>query len=94
MKFRISFFFFLILIIKPYQASSTYHKAYIPDAPGSEFRQLNLHLFEAAKSGDTKVIENLLSKGASATARDRFGNTALLLAARVSKSKSLEVLLA
>ena len=65
----------------------------IPKAPGAEFRQLNRHLFESAKKGYVKALEKYLDAGASVKARDRFGNTALLIAARAHKIKSVKTLL-
>lgn len=39
-------------------------------------------MFEAAKKGETKIVEQLLNKGVSVHAADRFGNTALHFAAK------------
>ena len=44
-------------------------------------RTLNFFLFEAAQKGCVEMARNLLEQGASLSARERFGNTPLLLAA-------------
>ena len=58
-----------------------------------EPRQLNEKLFEAAKKGRTDEAIDFLRQGASVEARDRFGNTALLLAARTPRVKLVRTLL-
>ncbi len=67
----------------------------IPVKPieGSESRQLNELLFEAAEKGLTDDVKTLLSEGASVEARDRFGNTALLLAALSGKYHTVQALI-
>ncbi len=47
----------------------------------SNSRQLNFFLFDAAKKGCGVVAAGLLDQGASLAARDRFANTAFVLAA-------------
>ena len=74
-------------MLQPIQAEDTTPP--IPNAPGAEFRQLNQRLFEAAKMGYEEEVLTYLNAGASVKGRDRFGNTALLLAARTNKKKSV-----
>ncbi|TDI53987.1 MAG: ankyrin repeat domain-containing protein [Alphaproteobacteria bacterium] len=54
----------------------------ITQQPGElDSRQLNFFLFDAAQKGCGAVAVGLLDQGASLAARDRFANTALVLAA-------------
>jgi ankyrin repeat protein len=48
--------------------------------------ELNFHLFEAATKGCKEVVEDLLSRGATVLARDRMGNSAMMLAARMGRT--------
>ena len=51
-------------------------------AGGSEnFRKLNFYLFDAAERGCLELAERFVAAGADISARDRFGNTALNIAA-------------
>ncbi len=54
-------------------------------AHGQDARQLNFLLFDAAKKGRTVEVISLLKQGASVTARERIGNTAMSLAAPGSR---------
>jgi len=57
-------------------------------------RDLNFMLFDASARNCTKLMPVLLKEGASVTARDRFGSTALLIAARSGHVEAIEFLLA
>ena len=61
--------------------------------PSKDPRQLNFQLFESAKKGRTRDVLLYLKHGAAIKARDRFGNTALLLAAFSGRAKTVKVLL-
>lgn len=56
--------------------------------------RLNLLFFDAAERGCLELVERFLGLGVSIRARDRFGNTGLLLAARMGETKVMERLLA
>ena len=56
-------------------------------------RQLDFELFDAAKSGQTKDVLLLLKHGGSIKARDRFGNTPLLLAALSGTPMTVDILI-
>lgn len=56
-------------------------------------RRLNFMLFDAAERGCVHLSTQLLDLGASVQARDRFGNTALLLASRAGENRAVELLL-
>ncbi len=56
-------------------------------------RDLNFLLFDAVKSGCADLIEDLLASGASVEARDRFANTALILAAAAGQNEAIRILL-
>jgi ankyrin repeat protein len=56
-------------------------------------RDLNFMLFDAVKSGCTDPAAVLLAAGASVEARDRFGNTPLLLAAAAGQDEAIKLLL-
>ena len=62
-------------------------------AAAQDYRQLNFALFDAAKEGRTQQVIGLLEQGASLAARNRFGNTALLLAARSAPAATVDALL-
>ncbi len=47
-------------------------------------RALNFRLFDAAGEGDLERVRQLLDEGALVSARNRFGNTALIYAARAT----------
>lgn len=47
------------------------------------FRKLNFYLFDAAERGCLDLAERFVTAGADIGARDRFGNTALNIAARM-----------
>ncbi len=78
------------LVLASGPAGAGHNPDLIPSAPGAEFRVLNLRLFEAAEKGETEQVVQFLAEGASVKGRDRFGNTALLLAARVGRTKAVE----
>ncbi len=63
----------------------------LPEEP--LLRDLNFMLFEAVKSGCADLIEDLLASGASVGARDRFANTALVLAAAAGQNEAIRILL-
>lgn len=56
-------------------------------------RELNFMLFDASSRNCISLLETLLEAGASVSARDRFGNTALLVAARSGHDKAVTYLL-
>ena len=58
-----------------------------------EQRTLNFKLFEAAREGSAQEVKGLLQQGAAINARNRFGNTALLLAVRANKKEIAKTLL-
>ena len=58
---------------------------------GEEFRTLNLGLLDAAKKGEPELVASRLHEGASMHTRDRFGNTALIYAARAGDSDTARV---
>ncbi len=82
-----------VLAFLPAPAGAGHNPDLIPIAPGAEFRVLSLRLFEAAQKGETEKVVQLLAEGAPVEARDRFGNTALLVAARAGRTKAVQVLL-
>lgn len=49
---------------------------------------------DASKRGDVQVILDLLGSGADVNARDRYGQTALMLAAQAGHSEVVEILIA
>ena len=51
-------------------------------------------LLEMAKRGDNDAISNLLSKGADVNYQDKYGNTALMLAAMENRLDSIDFLMA
>lgn len=57
------------------------------------YRDLNTALFDHIKRGRTKESLAILSQGANLEARDRTGNTPLLLAARTARSKLVKKLI-
>lgn len=63
----------------------------LPREPTS--RDLNFMLFDAVKSGCTDLMAGLLAAGATIEARDRFGNTPLLLAAAAGQDAAIKLLL-
>ena len=71
-----------ILIIQP---------AYSTD--NGSYRDLNTALFDHIKRGRSEESLALLQQGANIEARDRSGNTALLLAASTARSKLLKKLI-
>jgi ankyrin repeat protein len=56
--------------------------------------QRSYHLFDAAERGCISLVERFLDEGAHLEARDRFGNTPLLLAARKGHTELVRFLLA
>ncbi len=56
-------------------------------------RTLNFFLFDSADRGCISIAKELLSRGASISARDRSGNTAVARAARHGETQFLEFLL-
>jgi len=88
--------FVMIAVFLPHEGKATdYYSTNIPVKiiEGSESRQFNQLMFEAAKKGLTEDVKILLTKGASVEARDRIGNTALLLAALSGKHHTVMALL-
>jgi hypothetical protein len=63
----------------------------LPQNAGNE---LNDQLWEAARSGDAKLVATLLDKGADVNARFRYGTTALFKAAERGHAEVVKVLLA
>ncbi len=59
----------------------------------SSQRELNFFLFDATAQGCTDLTSKFLQAGASVAARDRFGNSALLIAARMGQTQLLDLLL-
>jgi len=57
------------------------------------FRDLNTALFDEIKRGRSREALALLLQGANLEARDRFGNTPLLLAARTARYKLVKELI-
>ena len=62
-------------------------------ADATDPRALNMSLLDAAKKGDAALVESRLLDGASISTRDRFGNTALIYAARGAHVKTARVLI-
>lgn len=58
----------------------------------ADSRSLNLNLLDAAKSGEPEVVATRLREGASVKTRDRFGNTALIYAARGAHFEAARIL--
>lgn len=56
-------------------------------------RELNFMFFDSTSHGCLELTTTLLEGGASVHARDRFGNTALLIAARMGHTNILDLLL-
>ncbi len=59
----------------------------------TDLRTLNLSLLDAAKHGESELVESKLLDGASISTRDRFGNTALIYAARGAHVETARVLI-
>jgi ankyrin repeat protein len=49
---------------------------------------------DAVKRGDVRVVLDLLGQGTDVDARDRYGNTALMLAAHAGQREVIETLIA
>lgn len=62
-------------------------------ADSEEFRILNLSLLDAAKKGESQLVLSKLKEGASIRTRDRFGNSALIYAARTAHVDTARILL-
>ena len=62
-------------------------------ANADELRELNFKLFDAAKTNDVKQVKQLIEKGASVKARNRFGNSALIYASKVGNIELVKYLL-
>ena len=62
-------------------------------AATTDSRSLNLSLLDAAKKGEAALVESRLLDGASSSTRDRFGNTALIYAARGAHVETARVLI-
>ncbi len=58
----------------------------------TDLRTLNLSLLDAAKQGESELVASKLLDGASIDTRDRFGNTALIYAARGAHVETARVL--
>ena len=61
--------------------------------PAENHRQLSMELLESARDGRIEEVERLLDSGVPIKARNRFGNTALIYAARSCHRDLLEVLI-
>ncbi len=59
----------------------------------TDLRTLNLSLLDAAKRGESELVASRLLDGASISTRDRFGNTALIYAARGAHVGTARVLI-
>ena len=57
-------------------------------------RRRTFLMFDAAERGCVDLIRRLLAEGAPVDARDRFGNTALVIAARAGEDDAVKLLLA
>jgi uncharacterized protein len=62
-------------------------------AAGPDSLQVNNLLFEAARKGCASTLDELFKAGASRLARDRMGNTALAIAARMGRLSFVKALL-
>lgn len=62
-------------------------------AGGENFRKLNFYLFDAAERGCLELAERFVAAGADVNARDRFGNTALNIAARMGHKDVISLLI-
>jgi len=49
---------------------------------------------DAVKRGDVRIVLDLLGQGTDVDARDRYGNTALMLAAHAGQREVIETLIA
>ena len=67
---------------------------YIVNQTQLNSRVLNFLFFDAAERGCIELIHRFLDLGAAIEARDRFGNTGLLIAARAGENEIVELLLA
>ena len=61
-------------------------------AGATDLRTLNLTFLDAAKQGELTLVQSKLLDGASIDSRDRFGNTALIYAARGAHVEIAQVL--
>jgi uncharacterized protein len=61
--------------------------------PAEDVFQSNLLLFAAASAGCDELIRGLLDRGVALEARDRFGRTALALAAKEGRASVAELLM-
>lgn len=68
-------------------------QSYIVKQTRLQDRGLDFFLFAAAAKGCEMLVRRFLDLGASPEARDRIGNTALLLAARAGKRKIVQTLI-
>src|ERR1700758_4797041 len=67
---------------KPRSAASPSPKAKAPASkPTPPFKFSEPEIFDAARRGQTTIVNRMIAAGASVTARDEDGNTPLLLAA-------------
>ncbi len=67
---------------------------YIVNQTQLNSRVLNFLFFDAAERGCVELVHRFLDLGAAIEARDRFGNTGLLIAARAGENEIVELLLA
>ncbi len=67
---------------------------YIVNQTQLNSRVLNFLFFDAAERGCVELVHRFLGLGAAIEARDRFGNTGLLIAARAGENEIVELLLA
>ncbi|MDH3659979.1 MAG: ankyrin repeat domain-containing protein [Alphaproteobacteria bacterium] len=68
-------------------------RAYRADGGAGTFRKLNFYLFDAAERGCLSLARRFVDIGADVEARDRFGNTALNIAARMGHQDLIGYLL-
>ena len=68
-------------------------QSYVVKQTQVEARDLDFFLFEAADKGCETLVRRFLDLGASPTARDRVGSTALLLAAKAGHKKIVQLLI-
>jgi uncharacterized protein len=76
------------LVCNEFKSAATRTLAQSPDT-----LQVNNLLFEAARKGCVNALDSLLKAGASPQARDRMGNSALAIAARMGRLPLVKALL-
>ncbi|MEM2908892.1 MAG: ankyrin repeat domain-containing protein [Candidatus Bilamarchaeaceae archaeon] len=63
-----------------------------PKLTEEQQKALNTQLLEAAKEGNTKEVEELLTKGVNVNAKNEYGTTALMWAAYRGNTETVEML--